>query len=90
LTETFGYQQRYAEYKYERSTVHGDFRDNLKYWHMGRIFDNKPVLNTEFVEADADKRIFAVEDETTDELYVQIYNKVDALRPMPYFSIPSL
>jgi len=90
LIETFGYQQRYAEYKYERSSVHGDFRDNLKYWHMGRIFDNKPVLNTEFVEADADKRIFAVEDETTDELYVQIYNKVDALRPMPYFSIPSL
>ena len=90
LTETFGYQQRYAEYKYERSTVHGDFRDNLKYWHMGRIFDNKPTLNTQFVQADAHKRIFAVEDENTDELYVQVYNKVDALRPMPYFSIPSL
>lgn len=90
LTETFGYQQRYAEYKYSRSTVHGDFRDNLKYWHMGRIFDNKPTLNTQFVQADADKRIFAVEDQDTDELYVQIYNKVDALRPMPYFSIPSL
>ena len=88
--ETFGYQQRYAEYKYQQSSVHGDFRDNLKYWHMGRIFDNLPTLSEQFITADADKRIFAVEDEDTDELYVQIYNKVDALRPMPYFSIPTL
>lgn len=90
-TEVFGYQQRYAEYKYARSTVHGDMRTNLKHWHIARIFDNKPALNQSFVMADdIRKDIFAVTDPTVDELYVQIFNKVSALRPMPYFSIPSL
>lgn len=88
--ETFGYQQRYAEYKYAASSVHGDFRNSLAYWHMGRIFNELPSLNTDFVEADPTKRIFAVEDEDTDELYVQLYHNISALRPMPYFSIPSL
>ena len=36
--EVFGYTPRYAEYKYIPSTVHGEFRDTLDFWHMGRIF----------------------------------------------------
>ena len=87
--EAWGYQERYAEYKYRQSQVSGDFRDTLKFWHMGRIFTEEPVLSKEFVMADPDPRIFAVTDET-DKLYVQIYNKVNALRPMPYFGTPRL
>lgn len=87
---TFGYQQRYAEYKYGRSTVHADMRDTLDFWHLGRIFASQPVLNTSFVQADPSQRIFAVEDPDTDKLWIQIYNDVKARRPMPYFSNPSL
>jgi hypothetical protein len=90
MEETWGYQERYAEYKYSPSSVHGDFRDNLAFWHLGRIFSNLPPLNENFVEADPSKRIFAVEDPTVDELLLQIYHRVDAIRPMPYHSIPSL
>jgi hypothetical protein len=90
MDETWGYQERYAEYKYSPSSVHGDFRDNLAFWHLGRIFSNLPPLNENFVEADPSKRIFAVEDPTVDELLLQIYHRVDAIRPMPYHSIPSL
>jgi len=86
----FGYQSRYSEYKYAESTVHGDFRDNLRYWHLGRYFDNLPQLNTEFVQANPSNRIFAVEDDTIDHLYVQIYNSVRAIRPMPVFGTPYL
>jgi len=87
---TFGYQSRYAEYKYAPSTVHGDFRDSLSYWHMGRIFNNAPPLNENFVQADPTNRIYAVTDGDVQKIYCQIYNKVDALRPMPYFGTPSI
>lgn len=86
----FGYQQRFAEYKYQQSTVHGDFRDDLQYWHLGRFFDTPPALSKEFVISDPSRRIFAVTDPDVDSMYVQIYNRVKALRPLPYNSIPTL
>lgn len=85
---TFGYQSRYAEYKYVPSTVHGEFRNTLSHWHMGRIFTAKPSLNQSFVEANPTTRIFAVP--SSAQMYVQIYHKVDALRPLPYFGTPRL
>jgi len=88
--ETFGYQSRGAEYKYGVSTVHGDFRDDLAFWHMGRQFTTKPALNASFVEADPTTRIFAITDEEEDKIYAQIYNNISALRPMPYFGTPRL
>lgn len=89
-SSVFGYQSRYAEYKFQPNVVCGEFRDTLNYWHMGRIFDNKPALNTEFVEALPTHRNFAVTDEAEHKLYVQIYNKVTAIRPMPMFGTPQL
>lgn len=89
---TWGYQSRYAEYKYGCSSVHGDFRSQLAFWHMGRIFGGPPELTTDFVTADPTNRIFAVESPpgAGHHLYAQIYNSIDALRPLPYFGTPSL
>jgi len=86
----FGYQSRYAEYKYGSSKVCGDFRDQLAFWHLGRIFDSVPALNSEFIEANPREDIFAIEDETEDHLYVQIYNSVKAVRPIPLHNVPTL
>lgn len=86
----FGYQQRYAEYKYQPSTVHGEFKSSLAFWHMGRIFAAAPVLNGSFVEADPTNRIYAVTDPNVDKILVQIYHNISAVRPMPYYSIPSI
>lgn len=88
-SNTFGYQQRYAEYKYGNSTVHGDFRTNLSFWHMGRIFSSRPQLNASFVESDPTSRIFAVTD-SYDNIWVQLYHDVKARRPMPFFADPRL
>lgn len=85
---TFGYQERYAEYKYGYNTVHGDFRDSLAYWHQGRIFANEPALNENFVMSDPSPRIFAVEDPTVHHLYAQIYQSVSAIRPLPFHGTP--
>lgn len=84
----FGYQERYAEYKYHGGEVHGDFRDTLDFWHLGRKFATPPALNTSFVESDPSKRIFNVED--GNHMWCQVYNNVHAVRPMPKHAIPSL
>lgn len=89
-SEVFGYQSRYCEYKYAPSTIHGDFKDNLKYWHMGRIFSSRPALNSAFITADPTTRVFAVSEDPSHKLYVQLYNKITAIRRMPYFGTPSL
>lgn len=86
----FGYQSRYAEYKYKPNRVAGDFRDSLSFWHMGRIFSQRPGLNSEFVTADPTTRIFAVEDENVDKIYVQLYHNWKAIRPLPKYGIPKL
>jgi len=90
-SETFGYQSRYAEYKFTNSSVHGDFRDDLLHWHMGRVFSSLPVLNESFISANPSDRVFAVDDDwATNKLYVQVFNKVRAIRPIPKFNTPHI
>lgn len=86
----FGYQSRYCEYKYLPSTVHGAFKSTLAFWHMGRIFASAPALNESFITSDPTARIFAVTDDQGDHLLCQVYHKIDAIRPMPYFGTPTL
>jgi len=87
--ETFGYVPRYAEYKYMNSSVAGEFKNSLSFWHMGRIFDSKPLLNEEFIEADPTTRIFAVQD-GADHIYSHQYFNVYASRKMARYGIPSM
>lgn len=90
-TGTFGYTPRYAEYKYMNSSVHGDFRSTLDFWHMGRKFASEPSLNKDFIEMDYTEvdRIFAVED-GSDHLWCHILNDVKARRKMPFFGTPKI
>ena len=83
----FGYQPRYEEYRRHYSEVHGDFRDSLDFWHLGRIFTQLPVLNEDFVKCDPDDRIFAVQSDV-DHLWVDIYHTIKALRPIPKYGDP--
>jgi hypothetical protein len=91
--ETFGYMPRYSEYKFNNSTVHGDFKTTLNFWHMGRIFSSLPALNAAFVTADVQGqgcyRTFAVND-GSDHLWIQLYCRVKALRPLPMWGTPML
>lgn len=61
---TFGYQDRYDEYRRNPSRVSGEFRTSaLDYWHMARQFSSDPALNSSFVTSDPTKRINAVQTE---------------------------
>lgn len=93
----FGYTPRYAEYKQIPSSIHGDFRSSLDFWHDARKFSSAPALNPEFITCkpqgtDTDiNRIFAVTDtEFEDHLWVHIWNDIRAVRPMPKFGVPTL
>lgn len=93
--QTFGYAPRYSDYKYIPSSVHGDFRNSMNYWHLGRIFSNAPSLNSDFIHCDESKdglnRIFAVEtSDVSKHCWLQIYNSIRASRPMPKFGVPKI
>lgn len=85
----FGYQPRYTEYRYIPDTVHGEFANTLKFWHMAREFANPPLLNSDFVKCkgDALKRPFPVQDDSH-KLYVQTYCNIKAIRPIPKYGNP--
>lgn len=87
---TFGYQQRFAEMRYIPSSVHGDFKDSLSFWHLGRVFSSKPELNEQFVKCSPRSDIFAVETADVDKLWIEVYNNVRAVRPLPKYAIPTL
>ena len=89
---TFGYVPRYSEYKYKKSIVAGNFLDNLDYWHLGRIFNSQPALNSDFIECKVAEttRIFAVTDDTVDHLFCQVVNNVSVVRALPFYGTPSI
>ena len=87
---TFGYQSRYSECKFKNSTSHGDFRTNLAFYTMDRIFASRPNLGANFVEADPTTRVFAIDDPEIDHLWCQIHHNISAVRPLPYSGTPSL
>lgn len=90
----FGYQERYAEYRYKPSQITGKFRSSvvngsLDKWHLSQFFNNAPTLNEEFItENPPIKRIIAVQDEP--EFLLDIGFRYTTVRPMPMFGTPGL
>ena len=90
----FGYQERYAEYRYKPSQITGKFRSSvvkgsLDKWHLSQFFLNAPTLNEEFiVENPPIKRIIAVTDEP--EFLLDVGFRYTTVRPMPMFGTPGL
>lgn len=58
----FGYSPRYDDYRSQKSTVHGEMRDILNYWHFSRDFQSPVALNESFVKCEPTKRTFAYQD----------------------------
>lgn len=83
--DTFGYQDRYAEYRHLPSSVAGDFRSTLNFWHMGRIFGSEPALNSDFVVCDPTKRINAIQ--SADVLWCMVNNNIKARRMVRQSSV---
>lgn len=93
-TTVFGYQERYAEYRYKPSQITGKFRSSvvdgsLDKWHLSQFFKNAPTLNEEFItENPPIDRIIAVPSEP--EFLLDIGFRYTTVRPMPMFGTPGL
>lgn len=87
----FGYQSRYADWKYMCTTNHGDFRTTLLFWTLTRIFDSPPVLSSTFNEFqdNTQDRIFAIGGPTVDNFWLYVNNSITVKRPLPYFGTPN-
>jgi len=75
---TFGFQDRYDEYRRAESSIAGDFRSTLDYWHYARIFASDPALNATFVKSTPTKRVNAVQ--SADVLWVMANHSIQARR----------
>lgn len=91
--EVFGYQERYAEYRYGKSEITGRFRSSypqsLDVWHLAQKFESLPTLSKSFIEENVPMdRVVAVPSEP-DILFDSLIN-VKAARPMPLYGVPGL
>jgi len=91
--EIFGYQERWAEYRYAQSKVTGKMRSNdaqsLDPWHLAQQFGGHPTLSDLFiVESPPIDRVIAVP--TEPEFILNAAFQVKHVRPMPTYSVPGL
>lgn len=87
-TLPFGYQDRFDEYRFEWSQIHGDFRDILADWHLARDFETEPYLNSTFITANPTKRPFASQSENV--LWCACFNAIKARRLISQTAKPRL
>jgi hypothetical protein len=91
--DVFGYQERYAEYRYKPSQITGKMRSNatgsLDVWHLSQDFSSVPVLNASFIEENPPiDRVVALP--TEPDLLFDWYFDMKCTRPMPVYSVPGL
>ena len=87
----FGYQERYAEYRYKPSMITGLFRSTvpqpLDIWHLAQEFATRPVLNKAFIEEDVPMtRVKAVTSEP--DFIGDFQFNLRCARPMPVYGVP--
>lgn len=84
---TFGYQSRYAHYKWHGNEVHGQFRSSLRSWVAPREFGELPTLSKNFIQCNLDiSDNMAVSPDVYPPFMVESINVINARRPMYYFN----
>lgn len=94
--DVFGYQERWAEYRYHPSLITGKFRSvvpgTIDYWHLSQRFTSLPALNSDFIEDNPPiSRVLAAGSQTAGQQFIfdSIFD-IKATRPMPLYSVPGM
>ncbi|AXH77396.1 MAG: major capsid protein [Microviridae sp.] len=94
--QVFGYQERWAEYRYNPSEVTGLFRSTsagtIDPWHHAQRFTSLPTLNSTFIqESPPISRNLAVGAAANgQQLLLDAFFDITAARPLPLYSVPGL
>ncbi|WNK14962.1 MAG: major capsid protein [Microvirus sp.] len=92
-TQVWGYQERWAEYRYYPSQITGVLRSTattpLDVWHLAQKFTSLPTLAATFIQDDPPvDRVIAVPSEP--HFIFDSYISLTCARPMPVYSVPGL
>jgi hypothetical protein len=89
----FGYQERYAEYRYKPSRLTGlmavDQSGTLAAWHLSEDFATEPTLGATFIQSNTGTpldRAIAVPSQP--HFIGDFYFSMKCARPMPLFGVP--
>lgn len=87
----FGYQERYAEYRYKPSEIRGQFRSTystpLDMWHLAEKYTSLPTLSSSWIESNPPvSRVLAVTN--APQILMDGFVSFKAARPMPVYSVP--
>jgi len=93
--DVFGYQERWAEYRYKPSLITGQLRStfpqSLDIWHLAQEFGSLPTLNSTFIEDNPPvERIIATTEQTGQQFVMDIFFRNKVARPLPMYSVPGL
>ena len=91
--DVFGYQERFAEYRYKESKITGRLRSggaaDLDVWHLAQEFEERPELNRTFIEEDPPlDRVIAIPGEP--HLLFDAWFNLRCTRPMPVYGVPGM
>jgi len=91
--QVFGYQERYAEYRYKPSRISGMFNSadssSLDVWHLGQDFAATPQLNGSFINSQTPlERVLAVPSEP--HMLLDVWFDLKCDRAMPVYSVPGM
>ena len=92
----FGYQERWAEYRYKPSQISGLMKSTaagtLDGWHLAQNFTSLPTLNATFIEENPPvSRALAVGEVANGQQFIfDSFFEVRMARPMPMYSVPGL
>jgi hypothetical protein len=92
----FGYQERWAEYRYNPSEISSLFRSTsagtIDGWHLAQRFTGLPSLNATFInDTPPVSRIVAVGAGANGQQFLfDSFFDIQAARPMPMYSVPGL
>jgi len=91
----FGYQERWAEYRYKPSLITGQLRSTfatpLDVWHLAQKFTALPTLNSTFIQDTPPvSRIIATTEQTGRQFVLDCLFSNKAARPLPMYSVPGL
>jgi len=95
-SDVFGYQERWAEYRYNPSMITGLFRSTtagtIDPWHLSQHFTSRPTLNDQFIrETPPIDRITAVGPAALGQQFIcDMFFRSKVARPMPMYSVPGM
>ena len=94
--DVFGYQERWAEYRYYPSRISSLFRSTasgtIDAWHLAQKFTATPTLNTTFIQDTPPvSRVVAVGSAANGQQFIfDSFFDCKKARPMPMYSVPGL